>query len=380
MIKIIIVGITDENRFSIIENLSSDSSIIAYTDVSDLYKGYDTFDYVNYINSNTIQNIEYDFIVIAYSTEKYIKKTLMELSGFGICRKKIVVYEYYKDTLIVNPLKKYALSEKKFANIIFGMSHSQCGLQVQYLRETSYKFSVPSADLHIQHNILKWLAENYPKEFEGVKNFIFEMPYYYFNYDLSKFGSFITKRMYYYELFNDYHNFNDNTSINEFKSCMKIFGFDEKDMKYSYNIDYDNEVALASKIYGIKTILKKIWNSVNKNIQIIKTHDNVWNKDYPKTVEENMDIWEKTVRLIKERNCNARIYILIMPFNRFFINRNRNGVKKKRQEFFEILDVYNDSINIIDHFMNGKGLKFSDHCHLEYESSVRYSKEIGEIF
>lgn len=295
-----------------------------------------------------------DDLIILFNPECYI-----ELEKKYDKSRLIRGYKY-QDTLFYNPLN--GISDEKYDGLIFGMSHSQAVINEKLLTTGNYfKVSSPSMDMFCHYKYLEKVSESINCDI--VSTIILEIPYYIFNYDLSRFGSFVYTKLNYFDIVDDFHNFGfgeQSSDINEFrmyKSVLDLNSFEKNP------VSIEHVSKLRSAYRNLKVFVKASMNN-----------DNVWNKKYTQTIEENKDFYYKFLNLIKRRFVNAKLIILITPFNPAFRLFHKKQIFEQKKIFFEI--VSNTGIVINDFELYNKCFYFADHCHIKKCYSELYSNHI----
>ncbi|HAT4301695.1 hypothetical protein H8K00_13445 [Clostridium perfringens] len=372
MYKIVIVGLGGY-RIEIKNLIADNVEIVAYSQRDNLNKKCNTFDYKPFVNLLDLAFIEYDFIVLADSNKEdieYIKRVLKQI---GIDSSNVIEYACFRESLCINPLKVFYDSEIEFDALLFGMSHSQCSVQPQLFSEAIYKFASPSMDLFCQYKLVQSLINEQSEKISKVSTFVFEFPYYIFNFDLSRFRKFVINRLYYFYIFSDYHHFDElegsSDIIKQFEKYVLLFDKNKTAVKFSYTKEMSSEKNNISLMKKIKKILKEIV----RIIQIFKLKDDVWYKQYKQTQNENIEYWKKIVYMIKKSNPNAQIKVLICPFDPLFRILNKNAIMKNKEYFYNVIG---DSAQIYDFFSLDDDFKFIDHCHLDTQSGFKFCNHL----
>ena len=377
MMDIVIVGLSD-NRRTILSDLSVSCKIVGYTDIEKYYKGFTSFDYLPYCAIADIGRISYDYLIIGYTQKNDIEAAIKELIESGISTENVIEYQYYKETLCINQVRAFANTDQKFDMFLFGMSHSQCSIQPQYFSQRLFKFAAPSMDLFCQEKLVRSIVEQFPESVAGAKAFIFELPYYIFNFDLSRFRQFVLNRLFYFHVFSDYHHFGESPVDQEltrhFENFIKVFDRDIKSDKFTLNKDDEHEVRT-----GLVSTVKSIAHEFLRKWNIYHFHDDVWFKNYSNTQKENSDYWVSIQKLIREVNPNAEIRVLVCPFDPLFRRLYEKQIDEKRQQFYTTIG----DVQVIDDFELNDNYRFSDHCHLRTECGLRFTqyvrKQLGDI-
>ena len=274
---------------------------------------------------------------------------------------QIVNYSCFKKTSLDNPIKNIN-QEFPYTGLIIGMSHSQCGIKAERLTDCLYcNCAAPSMDIFCHFNYLKILAEAYPDKLKDMRHIIIELPYYIFNFDLSRFGTFVYTKLNYFDLFDDYHHFGETDvqrkKIAEFKIFKKIFRSENATPTHS----------------ATKNPIRKIAKKIINKYRIAANKDKVWRVIYQETVNENQKLWKELLALLRKACPNAKLTILVMPFNPIFRRFHKKEISAMREVFIASLGV--GDFEIIDHFSCLKrDCFFDDHCHLNEKGALKYVK------
>ena len=374
---IIIIGLAD-NRKEILSDISEECRIVGYTDIKKYYRPFTSFDYVPYYKIEDIKSNTFDYVVISYKNRNDIQSAKEELKNAGLPTNGIIEYQLFKETLCIDQLKAFSNSDQRFDILLFGMSHSQCSIQPQYFAQRLFKFAAPSMDLFCQEKIVKVLVTKYSENISLVKKIVFELPYYIFNFDLSRFRQFVLNRFYYFHLFSDYHHFGENKTDHElivhFENFVKVFDRDNRSDKFTLNKDLDTDVSK-----DIISKAKRFAHEILRLKEICWFKDDVWFKNYEATKKENLELWNNILRQIRSANPKAEIIVLVCPFDPLFRRLYKKQIEEKKKQFYSLIG----DVEIVDNFSVNDEYRFADHCHLKTESGIRYTqlirKQLGDI-
>lgn len=284
-----------------------------------------------------------------------------KILSMNITDDKIVNFSRFKDTVLDDPIAEMN-SDIQYTGLIFGMSHSQCAIQPEKLTDQVYcNCASPSMDMFCHFNYLKKLAETYPEKLENMRHVIIELPYYLFNFDLSRFGTFVYTKLNYFDLIGDYHNFGktdaQKSKIYEFQLFKSLFSSKKSIAKHSVK----------------KNPIRRITKNLLNKYRIATNKDKVWRVIYQDTVKENQELWKSFLTLFKKACPNAKLTVLVMPFNPIFRCFHKRQINVMKKVFMDSLGTGN--FKVIDHF---KCLKrdcyFDDHCHLNKKGASKYIK------
>lgn len=359
--KIIICGIKD-NVNDIISRLSDTCVVIGYCDISDKLQKFNFFDGKPYASVSEYSSQEYDYIVIAYKSSQSIEAALCECSKHA---RQLVVYEWFKDATIGDIVGKFNNSALQPNQLIFGMSHSEVDIQTHHFNDKAFKFSLPSMDMFCHYSILNRIIKECPEKLSEVKSIVLEMPYYIFNYDLSRSVRSAKKRLMYFKSFGDYHNYGKSPEeieiVKQFDVFLRVFACGNPK-------EYKNN----TEGYEIKNGIKNKLISLIDQLNVRKENNRVWCKIHEATINENILLFENMVALIKDKIPEASVTVLVCPFNPLFVSKNKMHVVKTKDVFYEIVDKY--GLDVEDDFNLYKNpFHFRDHCHLKDKQARKYT-------
>lgn len=311
---------------------------------------------INFTRSN--KDTDDIFFVAADSAQKD------NMLKCGIPDEKITEFWRFEKTTYLNPIANL-MSEEDVDGLIFGMSHSQCAIDTKKLTGHYYKVAAPSLDLFFQLGFLNKILDNQMVDKRRVHNVIVELPYYIFNYDLSRFGEFILTKLKYFDVLGNYHHYSDEDCIRKWKNFMSIF-----DEGISKN---ENNNALR-RLLGFKKILKYPLRAY----RISSLHDKVWERVFDDTIRENAMYFNMFINKLRISFENANIFILIMPFNPIFRITHRESINKMKKIFYEIVEK--QQLKIIDEFeYYSRSKYFDDHCHLNQVGGHLYTEHLNKV-
>lgn len=246
--------------------------------------------------------------------------------------------------------------------LCFGMSHLQGMVEQLGGLDKVSVLAAPSMDLYLYRKYLSKIINNTTNnQRKCVRKIVFELPYYIFNYDLSKTKETAYKRFSYFYNVNDYHNLiKDDKFTYEIKRIdlvEKIFGKDE--IKFSEESEKKSFMWLR-KIHG--------------KLDIINGKYSIWEKNHVETINENCRIFADMIEDIK-KYFDAEITLIVMPFNPLFIKTHRKIIKQKKEQFYGIIKKFELTIQDDFNYFSDSRL-FVDHCHLNYQGAYTYKKHI----
>ncbi|NRY60048.1 nucleoside-diphosphate sugar epimerase/dehydratase [Clostridium beijerinckii] len=363
MYRVLVFG-TGKSCDLVRELLNNDVEIIGYID-NDSSK----FGNIHYgkkiINPDEICGYKYDFIIIASQYNEEIYEQLMKMNI-----DKNIILQYYKLTdnyenyckrLINNYLEdKYNSTEV----LVTGISYAFKGFIELYCLKEAYSFAAGSQDLYYDYNIMKYLFDNHKFKMEKIKKIIIGISYYSFQYDMSL-SSIKSRTLLYYEAIGKCHNFKEIEKVyEEYRINRNI-----ADLICKKHIDGNYE--FAWNIINIKSFEEKSFEE--KQIIGKKQAELDCNKDYPKTVKENIQILKDYIMLLKENNINP--VIVVFPASKYYYNNFstrienefKNIIKNLKCEFkFQYIDYFRSNIF--------EDCDFEDVSHLNIKGAEKFTK------
>ena len=294
------------------------------------------------------------------AADDFQKDLILTLLSVTECDIKLINFSCFKRTSFENPIKNIN-NDVHYTGLIVGMSHSQCAIRTELLKDNVYcNCAAPSMDIFCHFHYLKKISEIYPEKLKNMRHIIIELPYYIFNYDLSRFGNFVYSKLNYFELVGDYHNFGKTEAqkniINEFRLFKEYFRPEK----------------IVSKCSSKKNVIRNMAKSVLNKYRIAVNKDKVWRVIYQETVEENRKLWGDILALL-EKNCpNARVTVLVMPFNPLFRLFHKKEISQMKKIFKASLGT--GRFEVVDHFSCiNSDYYFDDHCHLNEIGASKYT-------
>lgn len=294
------------------------------------------------------------------------------LSEQGISSERILRYDWFPQTYFDNPIEGF---NESYDAIILGMSHSQCALDAEILSSNRifhyYKESAPSLDLFLHRKFVDVMSKKNQSALFGIKRIIIELPYYIFNYDLSRFGDFVYTKLNYFETAGDYHHL---TEKSEAKKKIEMFKL--------YSTVFDQAfytVPPSRKLPSVLIPAKRIYHIY----KAIRNNDKVWSHEFPETISENKAIWDNLLLQLHTNCPNAEIVVLVMPFNPAFRISHKKQVERSKRTFYSCIGSQEsgEKIRVIDEFdYVKKASLFQDHCHLNEVGGKKYSEHLAELF
>lgn len=356
--KVIIFG-TGSTANNFINSLKCDVDILAFAD-NDLTKVGNTFEGIKIIKPSEIYNYCYDCIVIA---SQYNKKIFAQLIGMGIDRSKIFQFFKFLD-LNYNYLNyKFKLYKDNpdYKTIITGISYTEFGLIPNLLNNKAFSFANGSQDLYYDYKIIEHIIKFTSST--NIKYVIIGLCYYSFQYDLSL-SSLSDKVSIYFSVLGDCHNLYSSEDL-----------FNE--------VDINNDLAIKLLKKNDNNSFEIAWGKrflvKNKNLDDMGKKQAFidCNKNYPKTVIENIVILKNYLKLLKDNNIKP--IVVVFPASKYYTKFFSKNIE---EEFFSILKKVreNFSFQYIDYFRSElfNDCDFADVSHLNSAGADKFTKILNQ--
>lgn len=337
--KAIVIGIN--NISNKIEKLLNDEKcrIISFVSEDTNFKG----KWINNIPIHGIEEIKwinYDYII----NSNYLACDLEGKEAINIDR---FINKYY-DYEIYRAYDSYINCKNPLDAFITGISYPEVAIDAKQLPYNIINLAVSSQDLFYDYEWAKMVLNN-QKISKNIKFAIIGLSYYSFEYDLSK-SNFKNRVFMYYPIFKKVHNHSSSSEIiknyNEFnQASSKILKKDYIDFLFS--TFRENSDSIWEKFIGgvmsEEEIKKDSW-MVEKDC----------NKNYPITVQENIEILKKYIQLLKSKEIKP--IVVVCPASKYYYSRFSSRIKG---EFIEIMNKIKNEFNIevLDYF---ESKEFSD--------------------
>ncbi|WP_238916546.1 D-alanyl-lipoteichoic acid biosynthesis protein DltD [Clostridium sp. YIM B02555] len=359
MKKVIVFG-TGKLSKVLEDSINKNVEIIAYAD-NDRTKWGSVHNDKIVIQPNNILNYDFDYILIG---SQFNEEIYTQLLNFGIDNEKIFEFGNFLDfgwDYVRYSIDCALCSKGEIETLVTGISYSYCGLDINSYKKNAYNLANVSQDLFYDYNLVKFLLEN--NKFENLKEVIIGLCYYSFQYDMSSSGM-KSKCALYYKNIKVKHNY-----INV--------------EKFSDNIDKNNRI--ANKIFSFYDTGNAMINwGVCENKYTIDDGIGKWqadldcNKEYPKTVEENICIFKNYLKFLKDKNIKP--VVVVFPaskhYTQYFSDRIEN-------EFHEIINMVRKEYDFqyIDYFKSNlfEDNDFKDVSHLNLYGAKKFTEILNEI-
>ncbi|MCM1540477.1 MAG: hypothetical protein NC121_04380 [Blautia sp.] len=343
------------------------------------------FDGTVNISKEELLYIDFNYLIILSQNQERTSEVSQNLFENGIPKGKILEFCCFIKNPLKSPVEVFFEKGKlpNYDRFIFGMSHSYGGLLETELDGNAYKFSAPSMDLYYHNMVVKDICAHY--DMRKVKQIIFELPYYIFNYDISKCRDVFIHRMNYYYYYSDYHHFGvgeeDKRQIDLFDTLNTICCARPL---YTQGCDANKDILqrtswmwlLRKQYLKLRYKLKRNrghnWTDDEKT-KIFDFHPHVWYKKHIDTIEENIRIWGSIKELLSQYSW-IDVKVVVFPFCPWFVNAHRFAINDMKKMFYEEIGL--PQTQVIDCFetFQAKPECFSDECHLNDLGRYEFSK------
>ena len=374
--NILVYGINNM-YFIITELLDVDKvEILAFIDDSNENVG-KTINGKLIVDINTL-NYNYDYVLLTAGNYETLNRSI--LKGILDSNKIIDFYRYYITYFDYNFYKKYfdfIESSKKFEGTITGLSYQEVGIIPQYLDNKFYNFAVSSQDIFYDYEIMKYML-TFKKMKENVKYAIIGLSYYSFQYDMSRSSRKIRTNCY-GTIFHNMHNYDcaeeSTLFYKKFIDSIKYI-FCESFTRKIYSLIKEPTEKYLEGIFNTKFDSKKLKYDSTRELKQSVEMD--FNKDYPVTVIENIEILKKYLQLLKENDIKP--ILVVCPQNKFYC---KYSSEKMKNDFLNIINKLKNvySFQFIDYFSSDefKDSDFYDISHLNYKGAEKFTKILDKI-
>lgn len=375
MKKVIIYGISFlESRLKIEGMLDDCAEIIGYMDSFwDKYgAARNEFEYLPVIALKDLKRITYDYIVINAIRNSHIEEITQTLTEHGAQEKKIIPFYWFSFIGLCSPIDKYLkLPDKSFEGILMGMSYAKDGFYPMYFDRKFFNFSARGMDLHYHYHTLKRVfayMEGHPKLYEELKYIVFELPYYIFNYDVSKEASLLKYRMSQISSTGSWHHALEpeegKTLRAQWEAYIELFG---------------KKLSRQETIYTGNPFSREIRRQPDEPEKRFEAFYSLKEEN----IAENERIWRDTIQLIYRFKKDIKVAVVIFPQSDRC--QEWGGVKSVRDMFYEIImDTTRNfpNINVFDYFTIYYGHReyFYDYSHLNVQGAGEFSKHLNGEF
>ncbi len=353
--------------------LSNQFQIIGYSDSDPIYSDVLYYEYKPFFQLHNISRQPFDYILICTKDISISYEIVSKLLSVGVPQYKIiescyVIHSVYQFDI---PLVNYVEMNQQFDGLCFGMSYSYNCFLTHFFSKNFYKLSYFGADFYFHKQNIEYLADKKSNSIRNVSYIVFDLPYYCFNWDLSKAKKTIRNRFSLLEPFNDYHNYGTNTLekwyIKEYKILKQMFYKKLQVNKSSFSNNFE----------------PRIFVDFDEQKDHFSSLEHVWTSIHQDTIHENIYIFRKILDLLNTLNPRIKICIVIFPMYLEFLEENKQDINNMKRIFYNIINDFkkNFNIQIIDCFemFQDKTLYFDVH-HLNSYGGYKISTFLESEF
>jgi len=349
--------------------------IIGYSDADEAYSMLTEYEYRPFYTPEKLDDISTDYIIITIINQDVSRDAVKKLISYGIPQNRLI------ETCKVIPLKSpfeipldsFGLlnNEKAFEGLILGMSYAYYGILSYCFTKRFYKLAHFSADIFFHNKNLEYISEWTDCLKNDVKYVVFEMPYYAFNWDVSKAENIIRCRMALYEKFNDYHNYGkdelEEWYIQEYKILKDMFGNKKAFNASAFSNNYEH----------------RILSGITENEHPFYKAEHIWTKIRPNTIVENYEIFRKSLELLYSLNSNMKVLIVVPPFYMELLQDQMKDIQIMKDIFYQNINKIKKDypIQVLDFIdkIHDKECFFDIH-HLNAIGAYKFSTILNEEF
>ena len=347
MYKVIVFG-TGVTAKDVLYKLNDNCKIVCYLDNNNEMWG--RFNGIEVKSPTLIKDLSYDFIIIA---SQYNDEIYEQLISLGVDSKKILQYYMVIDAeynYIKSAMDTFLTSEKEYEMLATGISYCNLGLRETIMETPCFKFAFGSQDLYYDYNIIKFILDNHKEKCKKLKYSLIGLSYYSFQYDMSL-SSIKNKTTLYYDALGLVHNHSEIVNYNEDYFCSKRIA--DKIFRVGKDGKYINEYDTKDEVPNYKT---------KEELGKIQAERDC-NKNHPKTVEENIHIFEEYIKTLRENNIKP--VIVVFPATKYYYNYFSKRIENEFNSIIYSMKKKYDFI-YLDYFRSHKfdDKDFSDVSHL----------------
>ncbi|WP_079428683.1 chemotaxis protein [Clostridium oryzae] len=362
MYKVLMFG-TEKSSNIVASMLKDDVEILAYIDNDKNKWGSRKNDKI-ILGPHEIGCFEYDYIVIG---DHFNTDICEQLLNIGIDKNEIFQYYLFLDNNLNYykwKISDFVLKYRAKAEVLnTGMFYSWVGFKADACIKKAFNFAFSSQDLFYDYLTVKYLLKNWPEKTDEVRYVFIGLSYYSFQYDMSL-SSMRHNVVLYYDILKEAHHFDNIEGVYEDYAINK-----EIADKLLRNRD--------NRMYGFK------WNMTN-----LDEYEDKWsvgkkqaeidcNKDYPETVAENIEIFQKYLELLKDYSIKP--IVVVYPASKYYY---KNFSEKIEQEFHGIINEMRERYNFqyLDYFRKElfNDEDFGGVSYLNYYGAIKFTKLLNE--
>lgn len=365
MKKIILYGVTSiELRRNVEYFLDKRCEIMGY---SDTHYWEDVVDGKTFFAPEDIHQLEFDCIIPLSFREKVLGMMRSYLLEHGVSEEKIVYPVVFlhrnaeKCQLdLIADIQEHGHNKE---GLIFGLSYSLRGIFTDKLDGRYYDCSWSSLDLYYNIQLFRYMAKH--GFLTAVRNALLCFPYYYFDYDMSRFlHLYENGHIFAVRQLDDWHHFREVPGAADYVENYRMFGQRISEFYHFRRFKFQSQDVYQGRD-GEETLNK------------------IWFRTYEDTFAENKILFTQFVRDLLQRGISP--ILIIPPLYLNGINQvSQNAFVEKKARFYgalrDIQSVLGYNIRILDYsgtFAN-KREYFMDITHLNSTGGEKFTEILNE--
>lgn len=365
MKRIILYGVTSvELRRNIEFFLDKDCEIIGY---SDTHYREDVLDGEPFFAPEELCQFEFDCVIPLSFQRDVLEMMRRHLLARGIPKDKIV----YPVVFLQRNAEKCQLDliadiqecDHREEGLIFGLSYSLRGICTDKLAGRYYDCSWSSLDLYYNIRLFQYMAEH--GLLTTVRSAFLCFPYYYFDYDMSRFlHLYENGHIFAVRQLDDWHHYREVPGASDYVENYRMFG-----QRLSEFYRFRRFTFQSQGVYSGQDGMERL--------------NTIWFRRYEDTFSENKTLFIQFIRDLLQRQI---LPVLIVP--PFYLNgineTSRAAFSEKKARFYDALrdvqSVLGHSLRIFDYsgiFAN-KREYFMDITHLNSHGGEMFTEILNE--
>lgn len=314
--------------------------------------------------------IDYDFIIINIIKTKKIEEVIELLFKAGVQKEKIIPFYWFDFIGIQNPIKKYMkLKNKTFEGILTGMSYAMDGFYPQEFSRRFFNLSGRGMDLYYHYYALKKLLNDIEQSenlYRSLKYIALELPYFIFNYDVTKEFSLLKYRMSAFETLDRFHHALETEEgrllLERYRSYCRIFG---------------------RKLEAAESVWNTIPLSYIEKKQVDNNPPDYFFGEHPGTIEENKEIFRNIMQMLYDYNRDLKVAVVVFPQRDRAIEWKEQ--EKQKKIFYDAIEPCLEkykNLMLFDYFeeFKDKSEYFYDSGHLTCKGAIEFSSILENKF
>ena len=330
-----------------------------------------------------------DYILLAFREKALLFFCEESLLKAGVLRKQIIYISEW-DGIRVDEMKvveTYLYNACHYDRILIGMSHLKDGIRINQMRGNNHKIGIPSIDIYYISKIVQLIVNKH--RLDGCRRVVFELPYYIFNWDLSR-SKKMAERFHIAYYFGEYHHLGESDGgqmwlrhmllLNSIMKRQMIQNGDLEKAHFSLMTDRQIRQNKMNKGENVFKCLSTGIKSVPIQRKLCKKEYKVWSKMYLDTIAENRTEWNQMIRFLTKAYPDIEISVVVFPHNPYFIKCHTDEIRKMRSVFYKYVKC-NEKIKVYDLFnYHLPCWCFKDECHLNELGAYIFTNVLNKKF